>query len=245
LPSLLLLAYLLLFLPWGAWRTSRILRGQVPHRPVPSRVQYWRSAALAQGVLLAFAWVVGSGFGSRPFELGRLGLRNLSIAVLAFILALGLREAIRRTRSQEEVRGLEVIRRAPRTREEKAWFVLAALAAGIAEEVAYRGVGWSILIYMGGSAWVMAVLLSVAFALAHWSQGWKSGIVIFFLGLMMHGLVALTDTLVLAMGVHLSYDLVAGAAIRRKAREIDGRGGWDGSVVSGRPGHHRAGEDLH
>jgi hypothetical protein len=64
---------------------------------------------------------------------------------------------------------------------------------------------------------------ALAFAVAHAAQGWKSGVTIFAIALAMHGHVAYTRTLVLAMLVHVAYDLVVGTSVARTAREYDVR----------------------
>jgi membrane protease YdiL (CAAX protease family) len=91
------------------------------------------------------------------------------------------------------------------------------LAASVAEEAAYRGVAMSILWYATGNPYLSAVLCSLAFAVAHAVQGWRSGLTIYLVALVMHGLVWFTSSLVPAMIVHALYDFIAGWAIRREA----------------------------
>ncbi len=95
------------------------------------------------------------------------------------------------------------------------------VVASVAEEAAYRGVGFAILWYALGNGWVAAVLCAVAFALAHTVQGWRSAGWVFLIGLVMQGLAVLAGTLVLAMLVHLLYDLVASTLIAAEARQMD------------------------
>lgn len=230
--SLMFLAYLCLLLPLAARRSAARLEGLDPKRPAPSREQIWGSVLVAQLLLFFLAWFTGSGFGFRILEMRALSLSDLGAAAVALLLIVGLRELSRRTRSEAERRGLAVYRRAPRTPRELAYFNLAVVAAGVAEEAAYRGVGWSILTYMFGDPWSAAIVMSVVFALAHWSQGWKSMLTIAGIALVLHGLVAMTGTLVLAMVVHAAYDLVAGHAIRKQALEFD-RSGREGSPAPG------------
>lgn len=96
--------------------------------------------------------------------------------------------------------------------------------ASVREEIAYRGVAMSILWYSLGNPWIAALICAIAFAAAHWAQGAKSGVFIFFLALMMHGLVAITGTLILAMVVHGIYDFVAGYLISREVQGFESRG---------------------
>jgi hypothetical protein len=220
LPSLLFLALLLLLMPWGAWRTAQRLRGKTG--PPVDRVVYWRSAVLSQLILFVLAWLAGAGFGYRIFAVERpIRPTDVLLSLAAFGLCYGLRLVSRSLRSERERRELSVYKRAPRTRVELAWFSLAAVSAGMTEEAAYRGVGWAILSYALGNPWISAFILCLAFSVAHWNQGWKSGVTIFGLAAVHHALVALTGTLVLAMVVHAIYDLVAGYQIRRTARRYD------------------------
>ena len=231
--SLFFLTYLLVLFPLGALRTARVMRGADPKRPPPSRMQYWRSGLLFQLILFAFAWFTGRDFGYRIFALEGLESLDLLWAALAFGVCLGLRLAVRMTRSPEELKELAVYKRAPRTRQERALYALVVLAASVAEEAAYRGVGWSILWYSLGDPWSSALIASAAFALAHWGQGWKSGATIFAIALVLHGLVALTGTLLLAMVVHAAYDLVVGRAIRLEAQKMALEGRIDGDRAPG------------
>lgn len=222
-PSLLFLGYLLVLLPLAAKRSAAAINRVEATSAAPSREVIWRSACIQLVFLFVLAWFAGSSFGFEIFAIGAIGVREIGLASGAFLLILALRSLLRMTRTPEEQRNLGIYRRAPRTNRELAWFSLASILAGVAEEAAYRGVGWSILTYSLGNAWLAAAILSIAFALAHWSQGRKSGIAILCIALIFHGLVALTHTLVLALVVHATYDLIAGHAIRRQALEYDRR----------------------
>lgn len=232
-PSLLFLVYLLLFLPWAAFRGTQRLReareegrlratreegsarASVPRRSI------WAGTLLSQALLFGLAWFVGGGFGYRIFALPTLGARELLAAVAALVACFGVRALVRASRTEEERRRLLVYRLAPRTGGEWALWVATVLAASVAEEAAYRGVGMSILWYSLGSPWAAALICATAFSLAHWAQGGKSGVAIFAIALVMHALVAFTGTLVLAMVVHAAYDLVAGFLIAREAERYD------------------------
>ena len=67
------------------------------------------------------------------------------------------------------------------------------------------------------ASFVLAVILSAAaFAIVHYPQGAKSMGWVFAIGLVMQGVVLVTGTLYVAMGVHAVYDVTA--AIRAVAR---------------------------
>ena len=218
-PSLFFLAFLLVLVPLAARRTAQRLRKEVPGKPV-SRLTYWRSAAVFQVFLFFLAWRTGATFDYKIFAVRHVTATDLLLSAAALALCFGFRELARRTRSEEEFKGLSVFQRVPRTGEEFKWYGMAVVGASVAEEAAYRGVGWSILWYSLGDPWISAALMSVAFALAHWNQGWKSGVTITAFAAIFHGLVALTETLVFAMVVHAAYDFIAGASIQRTARRL-------------------------
>ena len=223
-PSLVFLAYLFGFLPWAALKSARRLRGaaSVPGQAgFPPRIRIWTGALVMQGVLLFLTWQVGAGFGFEVFAAHAPAPRDLLAAATALAACFGLRAALRHLRSEEERRRSILYRLAPRTSRERLVRTVAVLLAGVAEEAAYRGVAFSILWYALGDPWVAAGLSALAFALAHSVQGWKSGVVVFLIALVMQGLVAVTGTLVLAMAVHALYDLVAGYLIGVEARQLD------------------------
>jgi membrane protease YdiL (CAAX protease family) len=221
-PSLLFLAYLLGFLPWAALRSARRLRPAFErpgHGTRGERLVIWANTLFAQGLLLLTAWVAGRSFGFRFFAPA--GGRAAAAAVVAFALCFGLRALARAWRTEEERRRLVVYRLAPRSAVEWSVWSLVALAAAVAEEIAYRGVGVALLTWWSGRMSVAVLACAAAFAIAHALQGWKSAAVIFGFALVMHALVAATGSLVPAMAVHLAYDLAAGIAIARQAGRFD------------------------
>ncbi|HYV20388.1 MAG TPA: CPBP family intramembrane glutamic endopeptidase [Verrucomicrobiae bacterium] len=221
-PSLVFLAFLLGLLPWGAVRSRRRMRPAL-ERPGPGarseRLAIWANTLFTQALLLLLAWLAGRSFGFRFFAPA--GPRAFAAAAVALAICFGLRALARAWRTEEESKKLVVYRIAPRSPLEYCGFVLAALAAAVAEEIAYRGVGVAILTWWSGQAIVAVLVCSAAFAIAHSLQGWKSATVILGFALVMHALVAVTGSLVPAMAVHLVYDLAAGIAIARKAAWLD------------------------
>ena len=222
--SLVFLLYLLVVLPWIAIRGAGALRAAregTALRPLPSRATIWAQTIVAQVLLLALAWYAGRGFGFRIFALPAVGVRDIAAALVALAAHFGLYAVSRVAYSDAERRRMFIYFLAPRTMRERLAWMITVLAASVAEETAYRGVGMSILWYSLGNPYVAAGICSVAFALAHWTQGWKSAVIIFVMALVMHGLVAFTGTLVLAMLVHAAYDFAAGYFIARDAASYD------------------------
>ena len=220
-PSIAFLVVLLLLLPWMAIRSGRRLRAAfdgVEGAPVPPATHIWMSSILLQGLLLYLAWRVGRGFEFRIFAWPGFNGLALLYAAGALLACLGIRSLARLGLSADDRRRMMVYRLSPRTGRERLLQLVTILAASVAEEAAYRGVGFAILWYMLDNGWAAAVLSAVAFALAHAAQGWRSTRWVLLFGLVMQGLVALTGTLVLAMVVHLLYDLIASTLIAAEAR---------------------------
>ena len=152
------------------------------------------------------------------------GLRvaNLTIAVAALAILLGVGALSWHLRTPDERRNLWMRHLLPRTRGQWALWFAVSVAAGIAEETAYRGVLVVLLASLTAS-FVLAVILSAAaFAIVHYPQGAKSMGWVFAIGLVMQGVVLVTGTLYVAMGVHAVYDVTA--AIRAVSR-IEGQDG--------------------
>jgi membrane protease YdiL (CAAX protease family) len=225
--SLVFLALILVYVPWAAFRSSRQVHAMRAGAGTGGgvgldREAVWLSSLFSLGVLLAAAWLTARTFGYAPFARPVLRARDGWWAAAALAAAFGSRSVVRATRSDEERRTLMVLRLVPRSGREVAIWVSMVVVASVSEEVVYRGVTMSILWYATGSFWLSAMVCSLAFAAAHRMQGAKSGAAIFAIAMLMHGLVALTRTLYLAMCVHAVYDFVAGALIRRDARAPGG-----------------------
>jgi membrane protease YdiL (CAAX protease family) len=217
-PSLLLLFFVLIFVPWLAYRGARRTNSNTV---LPSRASMWSSTIILQILLLALAWIVGNTFGYDPFAgPSTIRMRDIGIAIVALASFFLMRLIIRAFRDDEERRKMLVYRIAPRNGSEWALWIVVVLAASISEEVVYRGVTMQILWYSLGNPWLAAVLGALAFAAAHWAQGLKSGVMIFAIAIVMHALVALTRTLILAMTIHAIYDFIAGCLISREATRL-------------------------
>jgi membrane protease YdiL (CAAX protease family) len=222
LPSLLLLGYCLLVLPMAAARSARVIKAsRAPSGALPiSRQAIWIQTLISQCVLLALAWSAGSSFGYQFFWLPPLGGRAVAAAATAFLACVALYFVAKRLQSSEERRQLVVFALAPRNATEATLWCATVVAASIAEEAAYRGVLAAVLTYATGSLALAIAVSATAFAVAHATQGLKSGVIIFGIALVMHALVEATGTLVLAMGVHAAFDFFAGYRIAREAATL-------------------------
>jgi len=224
--GVLLLVSVLLVLPWLAWRSAQRLRAartgtEAPGTPpLPSRSGIFIGTLILLSSLFLLAWLTGRSFDFDPFHIERLGARELLAGLAALAAAFGLRWVSQAIRSEAERRNLPAFAFMPHTSTEWSLYLATAVTAGVAEETAYRGVGMALLTWTTGNAILSAAVLSLAFGLAHLTQEWKSVGIVIAMALLMHGLVAFTGTLVIAMVVHTVYDVIAGIMGSRDARRF-------------------------
>src|SRR5271154_1980351 len=97
----------------------------------------------------------------------------------------------------------------PVTPEERAWFALVSVTAGICEEVLYRGFLIRYLSYSPWHAglWIALGISSIAFGMAHGYQGLSGIIGTAMLGAVMVVVFAATGSLWLPMALHAVIDL--------------------------------------
>jgi membrane protease YdiL (CAAX protease family) len=199
-----------LLIPLGAWHSRR----RMARGPLPPRVPYFISVLVQQAAFLGIALAVAGALDLELFAPYRpdpldatLGLGFLAAAIVL------LRPAWRR---QVERRERFVALVAPRTALERALWIGVSVGAGVGEEIAYRGVFVAILAPALGLPAAVG-LAALAFALGHLAQGWRAGPVVLAFALGFHALVLATGTLVVAIVVHIAYDIVAGLTYGRLA----------------------------
>jgi membrane protease YdiL (CAAX protease family) len=209
--SVLFLLVLCVALPVAAVRQHRMLASQ----PVAiSRLRIYASGVATHAVLLLLAWLVV--LEQRidllpPYHLSAVhalvGLAALGVGIVPFLRSRADRIARERTESI-----------APRTPREFGAFYLLSGTAGIAEELAYRGVLFTLLSAITGSWWVAALLSAVCFGIAHLFQGVRSAGLASLIGLRDHVVVGITGTLWVAIAVHIAHDMIAGTIIGLQGR---------------------------
>jgi membrane protease YdiL (CAAX protease family) len=155
-------------------RVIKAAREGKSSRPLPSRVAIWAQTLFALAMMFILAWLTAGTFDAHLFEMPLLSLRDGLLAAGALAACFILRALLRWARTEHERRQLFVFVLAPRTPLEWLLFAMTAMAAGVAEEAAYRGVGQWILWYSLGNPWVAALICSLAFAMAHWTQGGRA-----------------------------------------------------------------------
>lgn len=219
--SFIFLVVLFVLAPRGALRSARLLRQLAASgQPLP-RTRVALSTMFSLAVIWVLSVINASSLGRNLFNTAGIGPREIGLGVLAFVVLLGAIPIARAIRTPEEEKRRFVHTLAPRNGWEFALFAAIAVMAGIAEESAYRGVAVWILAPVMGNVGAM-FLAAMAFAVAHAVQGGKSMVLIFAVAALFHALVYFTGTLVIAMLVHTAYDIVAGYAASKRAREVLG-----------------------
>ena len=188
----------------------------------------WNIGSLA--AVLVLAWAV-------PIELTDLGFRAvrfqtgqniLFIATLLIcgvltalfvyqMIALQCSSAYRKNmsevmRQKREAGGLyekAVDSLIPRSRKEKRWFTLTALAAGVCEEVVFRGFFLYLLgeTFPAASPYLLAVMAGVLFGVAHFYQGIKGAIKTSLIGVLFGTLYLWMNSLLLCVLLHILFDV--------------------------------------
>ena len=205
-----------LLVPWLAIRSAQKLRGGTPF---PSRKRYVLSTIILQILIGLFAiWTARSNW-IQLFPAVELRLRDVLVAAVVLALAIGTVPWRWKGMSPEPRARLGFL--IPHHPHEHALFWVLTLLAGICEELAYRGVLFTLLWRVLGNPWLAAILSALSFGVAHMVQGWRSAITIVVFGLIFQGLAALSGALYLSMAVHIVYDLAAISLYARYLRRAE------------------------
>ena len=191
-------------------------RGEAGRERDPSRASLYASALLTHAMLLAAALLasraegltLGGGSGADP--------RHLAAAAATLLAAVAVGELSWRSRTSAERERLWVRRVVPQTPAERRLWLVVSAGAAIAEEAAYRGAFVAFAAAATGSVPVAVVASAVAFAAVHAPQGLASVGYVLVLALLHHALVLYTGTLLLAVAVHFSYDVLAGLWLAKR-----------------------------
>lgn len=142
-----------------------------------------------------------------------LGMLLLSV-VLFYALDLFFQYGLRRWREKTLREKHSTLTFIPANSKELFHFVFLALAAGIGEEIIFRGYLIHYLIYWTGHTYSGIVtacfFASFLFAFLHGYQGYKSMVKIFVLALLFAAIFVLSQSLVLVMIIHTLIDLTSG-----------------------------------
>jgi membrane protease YdiL (CAAX protease family) len=210
------LAFVGCVLPFAALlQHRRLAAGAV----LPRRINLYASALFTHGVFVLFAWAVSRDLDINlvaPFRPTALhivvGLVALAIGLVALLPQLEIDNPVGKARAKLLV---------PRTKAEHVAFYGICVSAGIAEELAYRGLLFTLLATLMGGWWIPALVASAAFGIVHLFQGWKSAGIAGLMGLREHIVVGLTGSLFVAIVVHMLHDAITGTVIAARVRRAE------------------------
>ena len=235
----LTLWFLMIFgalVPYVVIKSRRAVRAGAA---IPPRPRIYRNVLIMQAIFLVAALTAARAAWIDVFAPGEIRGFAVVAAVALLALAVAASRLIWRFTPDELRRRLLVSR--PHEYGELGWWITVSLAAGIVEEVVYRGVmplllTSSIARWMGSGAtegaasfagpftgaWCIAVGISIAaFVMGHYGQGLPRAVFLSIFSLVCHVLVRTTGTLYLAMAFHLLYDVFAGVQAIRTVRGMD------------------------
>ena len=209
------IAFFGVFVPWAVWRTRGRMAALTAYPPLLRTLltSLWTLAFLGfVSLLVAYRQDVRLAPAGPPAPLHLLaGLVLLTTAVAA---------AFPMWRGAVLARSRGVYFKMPRTAAETAAWIAVSVAAGLFEEIEWRGVQTTLLTAVLGNAWLAVVVCAVMFALAHLNQSIVSMGFIFVLSLALGALVALTGSLVVPVLVHTTFDVIAGLSYAQLGRTL-------------------------
>lgn len=108
----------------------------------------------------------------------------------------------------------------PGDRTERALWAGVSLAAGVGEELSYRGVVFTLLDRLLGDPVAATLGMAILFGLAHAVQGWRGVTVTAVYAVIAQALVLWSGSLYVAMAWHVAYDVVAGLSYAGYGRDM-------------------------
>ena len=192
------------FIPYAAIKSSRV----ISTRPLPPKMKYLISQILTLLVFLAISALVGRKEWITLFPQAMPEAKFFALGAAVLVALVTLMRPMWRKRV--EARSRKVWLFMPRTPRERGLWIGCSVAAGISEEVTYRGVMFGLLWRLTGSGWAAALIAASIFSVSHFLQGWKSMSIIFGMALAFQLLAWFSGSLYVGMAVHALYDIAAG-----------------------------------
>jgi membrane protease YdiL (CAAX protease family) len=200
---------------WDALETRALKTSTNARRKILS----YRRIAIIEWAAALVAWIVlrSQVFllwpGARMASLRKTGTSFVLGLVLPFAIGSLLQAYLTRRNLKLHEKTLMAFKRLafilPVTREERSWFVLISLTAGICEEVLYRGF---LIRYLSDSPWhtglwIALGISSIAFGMAHGYQGLTGILGTALLGALMAVIFVVTGNLWVPIALHALIDL--------------------------------------
>ncbi len=200
-------------IPLAAIASARALARSDP----PPRAPLYRGIILQQLAFLLLSVGVAYAAGIPLLEIPRDVARSALVALGVLALLLVTLRPLWRRAIQGRARFTALTM--PATAVERRLWIGVSIAAGVSEEIAYRGVLVAILSRATGNPLLAAMASAVAFGGAHAVQGAIGAIVSTVIALLFQWLTGWSGSLMPAVMVHVCYDVVAGFAYARLGRE--------------------------
>jgi len=159
------------------------------------------------------SWLPGSGF-----VIGFIGAALIALFLPVFLM---MRSETTRARIAKSLEKLNFI--LPKTAEERRWFVLVAITAGVCEEILYRGFLIHYFRELPVSIGLIGALIlsSCVFGFAHLYQGVVGIVQTTILGAIFGLIFIVTGSLLLPMVLHALIDLRILLILRKKSEFVD------------------------
>lgn len=199
------------------------------------RVPAYLSSVGTLVVLGAGAWLVGArkdgaaalGLGAADFGVVAAWTTALVVTGLALVVVYRQVGIVLGARESALLRTLM-----PRTAKERGVFAVLSVAAGVCEELAYRGFALTTLAVLTGTGWAV-LATSVVFGVLHAYQGWLGVVRTASLGgVLAVGFVA-SGSLWAPMAAHVILDLILGIVLADRLMVPEGTIGVPGAVNEG------------
>ncbi len=219
------------FAPVMAFTSRKISTEEIQLLP-QDKIRLYHSNGLLLvvfGLIVATTWRLP---GRRLIDLGfdwpvwnGLAILFLLMVILFYFCDIFFQYGSRRWREKTFRERRKVFSFIPADKNELIHFTFLAFAAGIGEEVIFRGYLIHYITYWTGNTLngiLIACLFSSAlFAFLHGYQGWKSMIKIFFLALLFSGIFVYSQSLWIVIIVHAFIDIFSGLIGIYLLREMD------------------------
>jgi membrane protease YdiL (CAAX protease family) len=203
-----------IFLPYLAIKSAR----RVATRPLPPKRQFFVSVILQLAVFGAVAMITARFEHIELFPRRAPPTSSWGLGLAALVVFVSGMRPVWRRRVVERSRRVWLFM--PRDRTERALWMVSSTAAGISEELVYRGVLTTLLTRMTGSVLAAVLVSALIFSLSHFLHGWRSMAIIFAMALTFQGLAFASGSLYVSMAVHAAYDILAGLHYGRFAEKL-------------------------
>ncbi len=208
------LAFFGVFLPYVAVRSRRRLE----EHGYPPRKAFFVSVILQQAIFATISLIVAY---LEWIPLFPLRLPTPQGVLLAGLFLAGSIVAMRPLwRDAVARREPRVQLSMPSDAAERRLWVGVSVAAGIGEEISYRGVMYTLLLRLAGDPLTAALGAAAVFGASHIVQGWKAVGITAVFALAAQALALYSGSLYLAMAWHVGYDVVAGFTYGRLGRDL-------------------------